>query len=74
MGKIAARVAVTAFAASAFSIALGQPAPHQPPEPGFVASDGTVLAARDYVSPLGVVTCPPPTKTSAATDPPGTNC
>ncbi|MEV4314785.1 hypothetical protein [Actinocrispum sp. NPDC049592] len=71
MREIAARVAVTAFAASAFSIALGHPVPQQPPEPGFV---GTVLAARDYVTPMGLVTCPPPTKTSAATNPTGSDC
>lgn len=71
---ILTRAATAMFAAAAFSIALGHPPPQQPPEPG-IATD----PSHDQVSPLAlatgiVVTCPPPTKTSAATNPTGSDC
>jgi hypothetical protein len=70
---ILTRVATVVLGAAAFSIALGQPPPKEPPEPGFAGEP-----SHDHVWPLAlegvVVTCPPPTKTSAATNPTGTNC
>jgi hypothetical protein len=72
--KLLERGTTAALVAVALSIALGQPPPKEPPEPGFTMPAGILSDPNhDYVSPY-VVTCPPPTKTSAATNPTSSDC